>query len=1075
MRAHPLRWPSAASLALAGFFVALPAPQRQSEPTLGPGLVWRNVGPFRAGRISAVSGAVGQPGVFYAGMPASGVWKTTSAGATWFPVFDSVKAVASIGAVEVALSDPNIIYVGTGDQVTGGVINEGNGVYKSVDAGKSWQHLGLDATKQIPSILVDPRDANLVLVAAQGDRHKISDTRGVFRTTDGGKNWTKTLYMDGKTGIQDLASANDVPAVVFATTVAHYMPPGYLGRTPPVPDTGRTGTALYKSTDEGLTWREITGGGLPRLVGRTSLAVAMNTNAQRVFLIANSGLYRSDDGGTTWRQMAADDERIRNGQGGYSSGVNVDPKNPDVVYTLNTASYKSTDGGQTFTGLKGAPGGDDPQAFWIDPTNGQHMVMGLDQGATVSLDGGATWSPWYNQSTEQLYHLSVDNSFPYWIYTTQQDAGAIRTRGRGNLGAVTPMDWSPVNGWEWGTIVADPLNPNVVYASGNGILKISFPSEQYGNVSPAQDPALKLRTASAQPLVWAPWDKHELLAGFQYLMQTTDGGVHWKKISPEFGMARGADTTVVLNISGADPRAVGAIENISPSTVAAGTIWVSTNSGFIHLTRDHGATWKDVSIPGLPTPARAMIEIDASHHDAGTAYAAIDYHTTGDHTPWLYRTRDFGKTWTKIINGLPTDEPSGSFARVIRADTKKAGLLFVGTESGMRVSFDDGDHWQSLQANLPNTSYRDIAIKDNDLVVATYGRGIWILDDYSALRQMNLAVSAEPAHLFKPGDAVRLRRNVGYNTPFPPEVPHALNPPDGVIVSYALASKPAGEILLDVLDPAGKVVRHLSSAPIAPVAEAARPPHPNFWVATPAPMPAAVGLNRVNWDLRYDAPPAFSRSFEINANPGLTPASPEGPLALPGVYTLRLTVDGRTYSRTVTVANDPRSPATLVELRAQHALMMEICDGLQAAWEANRQAVALLAAVEKVAGASAPADVAAAAATIRAKLDTVTKGADEQHGGGRGATRSPNFVGVSGALVSQLNAQDSGDLAPTPATLAGFGKVCRDLKTVGANWRNIIAKDLSVLNAALAAHGMSAIEAPSVTNVVSRRAAVACS
>jgi photosystem II stability/assembly factor-like uncharacterized protein len=1041
----------------------IPAPHRQGEPRLGPGLVWRNVGPFRGGRISSVSGAIGQPGVFYAGLPAAGVWKTTSAGATWFPVFDSVRDVASIGAVEVAPSDPNVIYVGTGDQVTGGVINEGDGVYKSEDAGKSWHHLGLDATKQIPSIVVDPRDANLVLVAAQGDLHQISETRGVYRSADGGKSWTRTLFVDGKTGAQDLASANDVPTVIYATTVSHYMPPGFQGRAPPTPDTGPTGTALYKSTDEGLTWHEITGGGLPRLAGRTSLAVAMNTNAQRVFLVANSGLYRSDDGGTTWRQMAADDERVRNGQGGYSSGVNVDPKNPDVVYILNTSSYKSTDGGKTFTGFKGAPGGDDPQALWIDPTNGLHMVMGLDQGATVTLDGGATWSPWYNQSTEQIYHLAVDNSFPYWIYATQQDAGAIRTRGRGNLGAVTPMDWNPVNGWEWGTIVPDPLNPNVVYASGNGILKISYPSEQYINVSPAQDPALELRTASAQPLVWAPWNKHELLAGFQYLLQTIDGGMHWKKISPEFGLAKGADTSEAANVSGADPKLRGAIESISPSTVAAGTIWVSTNNGFIHLTRDHGATWKDVSIPDLPTPTKAMVEIDASHHDAGTAYVAIDYHVTGDHAPWLFRTRDYGKTWTKIIAGLPTDEPSGSFVRVVRADTKKAGLLFAGTESGMHVSFDDGDHWQSLSTNLPNTSYRDIAIKDNDLLVASYGRGIWILDDYAALRQMTPAIAAEPAHLFKPGDAVRVRRNVGYNTPFPPEVPHALNPLDGVIITYALGSTPAGEISLDVLDASGKKVRHLSSAPIAPVAEAARPTHPNFWLATPAPMPAAAGLNRVNWDLRYDAPAALSHSFEINANPGLTPASPEGPLALPGTYTFRLTVDGKSYSQTATIVNDPRSPATAAGLRAQQALLLRISDDIEASSDGHARATTLRAAVERAAGANAPADVAAAAASIRAKIDSVDRGARGGRGGGagRGSARPvPNFTGVNGTLVGQLNAQDGGDMAPTGSALAAYAKACGDLQAVEANWSRIITVDLAALNSALAAHGMTAVPAP---------------
>ena len=740
-----LRWPLLAGLAITSLAASAQQPQGPIDPRLYAGLVWRNVGPFRGGRVSAVSGAIGQPGVYYAGYPGGGVWKTTSAGQTWYPVFDSITSVSSIGSVEVAPSDPNVVYVGTGDMITAGTIDAGDGVYKSTDAGKTWQHLGLEATKHIPSMLVDPRSADVVLVAAQGDPHRKSGMRGIYRSADGGHNWTRTLYVDDETGGQKLARAFDVPDVVFATTVRQYVPADYpveklrswqFGTTRPTPDTGRTGTAVYKSTDAGVTWHEVAGEGLPRLEGRTSIAVAMRTNAQRVYLVGSAGLFRSDDGGETWRQMAKDDDRIRGT--GYCTGVWVDPGNPDVVYSIATSSYKSVDGGKTFTGLKGAPGGDDPQQMWIDPLNPQRIFLGLDQGAVVTLDGGATWSSWYNQSTAQVYHIAADNSFPYWIYATQQDTGAIRTRSRGNYGAVTMFDWNSVNGWEWGTILPDPLHPNLVYASGIGVVKIFYPSEQWINVSPAVDPVSGARTTIDLPIVWAPWNSSELLAGFNYLAATTDGGANWSRLSPELGIPAGLDVAAAAKI----PSGRGAINAIAPSPVTKGVIWVGTNNGLMHLTRNEGRTWADVSIAGLPDPRRANISgLEASPHDASKAYAAIDFIRLGDHGPHLYRTRDFGRNWTPINTGLPTDEPSGSVTRVIRADPKKPGLLFVGTESGLYISFDDGDHWQSLGLNLPNTSFRDIIIKGNDLVAGTYGRGIWILDDMSVLRQLALGPS----------------------------------------------------------------------------------------------------------------------------------------------------------------------------------------------------------------------------------------------------------------------------------------------------------------------------------------------
>ncbi|HEY2805329.1 MAG TPA: hypothetical protein VGI92_05665 [Gemmatimonadales bacterium] len=1030
------------------------------------GLVWRNIGPLRAGRVSAVSGAVGEPGVFYAGFPTGGLWKTTSAGSMWEPIFDSITSVSSVGAVEVAPSDAGIVYVGTGDFRSGGNIDEGDGVYKSTDAGRTWRHIGLDSTKQIPNILVDPRDPNLVLVAAQGDLRTRGGQRGIYRSTDGGSTWTRVLYVDDITGVQKLAWAADNPDVVFASTNRHFNTPFVPGRPQVAP--GAVTASLYKSTDRGVTWHEVTGGNLPRLVGRASIAVAMHTNSQRVFLIGNFGLWRSDDGGTTWRQMDAADRRVGNGQGGYNCGVYVSSSNPDVVITINTAAYISTDGGNTFTGFKGAPGGDDPQQLWIDPSNGQRMLMGLDQGAVATLDGGHTWSLWYNQSTEQVYHISADSSFPTWVYASQQDAGAVRTRVRGNYGAITPMDWSPVGTWEWGTVVADPRDPNVVYGSGSGILKVTWPSEQIINVSPALDPASSLRTTQSQPLIWAPWDSHTLLAGFQNVMATSDGGMHWHAMSPDLGYPRGVTPLPDSMFNrppapGAAPLPRrGAIEALAASTAKRGVIWAGLNTGLIKVTKDEGRTWQDASIPDLPDSNLSDISgIEASHHDPAEAWAAVDAHGTGNYMPMFYRTRDYGQTWTKIVTGLPTDLPSGSFARFIREDTKRAGLLFAGTESGMWVSFDDGEHWQSLQLNLPNTSYRDGFVIGNDLVVGTYGRGIFVLDDISPLRQLTPEIAAEPVHLFAPGGAVRVHRNVNQDTPFQPEVPHALNPPEGVGIYYSLAARPQGPVTIDITDAAGNPVRHLSSVAPAPADEAARPPEPSYWIAPPYALPASSGINRGRWDLRYDPPPALAHSFEINANPGLTPTSPEGPLAAPGTYTIRLTVDGQSYTSSVTVTNDPRIRVTSAALAAQNAMQLRAWHGLQAAWEGVQQSTALRSAVEPDTAAGVAAEVSSAAKALLARIDSVAGPAPRAPGAFNpfrrfGAGRQ-NFRSLDGAFTQQLNAQDLADQAPTEGTLANSETSCKQLATDVSGWNAIRGHDLAALNQLLGAHQMTSV------------------
>lgn len=1022
----------------------------QVDPSLLSGMVWRNVGPFRGGRVTAVTGALGQPGTYYFGTPIGGVWKTTSAGTTWFPVFDAIKTVSSIGAVQVAPSDPNIVYVGTG------FVNDGDGVYKSTDAGVTWTHLGMEETRRISSLLVDPKDPNVVLMGVLGAPRVAGPQRGVFRSADGGKTWARTLAAGDSVGVSDLAWAFDHPEVILAAT--RRTVGGGFQQTGP-------GTGLYKSADGGLTWTEIKAGGLPPLSGRLSVAIAMHTNAQRMFVVGpvGIGLWRSDDGGANWRRMDAGDARIANGQGNYTSGVWVNTGNPDIVYTIATAVYRSTDGGEHFEGWKGSPGGDDPQTFWLDPNDPQRMFMGLDQGAQVSLDGGENWSSWYNQSTEQIYHISVDNQFPYTIFATQQDACAIQTLSRGDLGQITMFDWRPNPGFERGSIVPDPLDPKHVYALNMtaGLMRMSFPSGQWINVAPNIDSSLDLRSNGDQPLLFTATNPHELLTGYQYVMATTDGGLHWRKLSGDLALPR----PQTGQGGGGRAGAGASITALATSSIAAGVIWAGTTNGRIHVTRDHGATWKEVSIPNV---VGAVSSVDASHFAAGEAYVAL--RAGGENSPSFYRTRDYGATWTRIVDGLPVDQVSGGFARVLRSDTKKAGLLFAGTESAMYVSFDDGDHWQSLMLNLPTTSYRDIVVKDNDLVVATYGRGIFILDDMSPLRQVTQAIAAEPVHLFKPGDAIRVRRDVNGDTPMQAEMPHAENPPPGAIIYYSLATKPSSDITLDILDAAGHLVRHMSSAPIPPIPDAP-PPVATWWLEVPQPLPTATGLNRVNWNIRYDDPPAFNHNYAqvMSAIPHETPYTPEGPLALPGVYTVRLTVDGKSYTQNVTVRNDPRSPASAADLVAQHALQMNLYAGAKASWDGWHEIAGVREAIARALQTNPPAEVAAAAATLDSALSVLQGDPAPMPNFGR-HTGPPNFAVLNGtepgesipleSMNGQLRTTDYGDMAPSAQMLKAWRSACTDLKTVEAGWKGVTAQSLPAFNALLTKDGLSPVAVP---------------
>ncbi len=1069
---------------------------RTVSPNAYSGLVWRNIGPFRGGRVSAVGGAIGQPGVFYAGTPGGGLWKTTNAGITWEPIFDEIKDACAIGSVSVAPSDPNIVYVGLGDGTTGGGHNEGNGIYRSADAGKTWTHIGLDFAMQVPRILVDPKDPNTLLVAVLGDQKAPTSKRGGYRSTDGGKTWKKTLITDNITGVQDLSRDFENPNVIFAVTQRHCSTSSG-GEEKSAPG-AFTGTGIVKSTDGGVTWKQVKGDGLSgALSGKSSISVAMHTNSKRVFYVSNAGLWRSDDGGDSWARMDKEDNRIRNGQGGYNCGVYTNSKDPDTVYVLNTCSYISHDGGKTFTGFKGAPGGDDPQQMWVDPTDGNRLFLGVDQGPTVSLDGGKTWSGWYNIANGQFYHIAVSNAWPYWIYATMQDSGAIGMSSRGNYGEITPLDWSPNPGWEWGSITVDPLNPNVLYSTGqqNDVIKQSFPSGQYVSISPDNDPTLKLRHDFNQPIQFSPTNPHELFLGYQFLMSSVDGGRTWHKLGGDLSFPKGyvppkpevpkKDKPVppkkkanereiehdededrdthdqFVNQKDAMERAqelmdsegqrgsggFGAISSLSPSSLNGSVIWAGISNGTIKLTMDHGKTWDDVNIPDSK---RSIACIESSHTDLATAYVVV---ATNDN-PVVYRTKDFGKTWKKIVKGLPTDEITGSHANVIRADTKKDGLLFLGTESSIYVSFDDGNNWQSLRLNSPNTSYRDIIVKDNDLVFGTYGRSFWVLDDISPLRQVGTDLGS--AYLFAPGDAVRVRRNVNQDTPMPPEVPHSLNAPPGALIYYYLGNKPSAPITIDVSDSKGNSVRHYSSEPLAPVKEDLQP-LPDFWKEIPKPLPTEHGTNRINWDLRYDNPPSFSHDYDISATPFLTPTSPQGPLVFPGVYTVTLTVEGKKYSQKVSVKNDPRSPASLRDLAEQHKFQIELYEGDKRAMSGIGAVASVRAKVAEVQKAKLPKDLSAAVDALLEKIDKIG-GSKAQHSVfGFGGSGSATFGGLQGQALNYLSKVEFGDLAPSQPVRDAANAVLKNLANLEKQLQAIQNKEIPELNTKLAKAGIPQI------------------
>ncbi len=1015
-----------------GCTVPPPLPKTTVSPAVYGGMRWRQVGPFRGGRVSAVSGIPGNPAVYYFGSPGGGVWKTTDGGWVWKPIFDAAH-VASIGAVAVAPSDPRIVYVGTGNvSDVGDAANDGDGMWKSTNGGRTWRHIGLAGTRHIPAIFVDPRNPNLVVVAALGHEFEKNHARGIYRTTNGGRTWRQVLFVSDTAGAVDLAAAPGDAKILYAAVWRHYVAP-----LQGVSFNVLHGGAIYRSRNEGRTWLRVAGGGLPAgALGRIGLAVAPGHHGNRVYAIVaakQGGLFRSDNGGTTWRRITTDPRIVGSG---YFSHVWVDPGDPHEIFVAQTCLYRSMNGGRTFAAYKGAPGGDDYHQLWINPRQPADMILGSDQGASVSMDGGRSWSSWYNQPTGQMYHVSTDDQFPFWIYATQQDSGSVGTASAGAYGEITPFDWDAVAGYEFGYIVPDPLHPWLIYAGGpgRGVVRINRRDHVVQNVSPDLAGDRKLHFAQNPPLEFSRANPQELLLGSQYVLATLNAGRSWRKLSPNLTLRTGPKP------GGYYPPA---ISTIAPSPRDGGVIWTGSNNGVIEVTQDAGADWSNVTPPAVPDGA--MIEmIAASHFHAGEAFVAVDEHTLNDFAPLIYRTTDFGKTWTRADAGIP----NGDFLRVVREDPKQPGLLYAGTENGVFVSFDNGDHWQSLQLNLPTVSVRDLAIRQNDLVAATYGRAFWILDDLTPLRQARQAAAAATAYLFHPEEATRLARDRNQDTPFPPEVPHGANPPAGAVLDYYLPQPAHGIVTLTITNSHGQVVRQLSSAPLP--ARVSRPVQwpvvAAYWRAHPRPLPTGAGMHRVVWSLRYPAPPALRRHYPINAVPHDTPANPRGPFAIPGAYTVRLTVDGHSYTQPLRVRLDPRVHASPAALRAQLRLEQGLMREMALTFRRHAQAAALRRRLRKQAAALAQSPAEKALRLKAAHLERAAAALAGGRGRRSGVPPAPSFGSLNASLGALATTAEEAAAAPTQADLQAAARFRRQLRVLSAKWKGLRQSGLEALS-----------------------------
>jgi len=927
---HRFRSLSRAALLLVSAVPMLSTPGAVSaQATFPSGAVqgprWRHIGPFRAGRTKSAVGVPSQPNVFYMAATNGGVWKTNDAGRTWNPMFDA-ENTGSVGAVEVAPSNPNILYVGSGEGLQRPDLSTGNGMYRSSDAGRSWTHLGLRDGQQIPRIAIDPTNPERLFVAVLGHPYGPNTERGIYRSVNGGQSFERVLFKDENTGGADVVLSPNDPNTVYAVL--------WEARQGPWENAAWSGpnSGLFKSTDGGATWIQLAGG-LPTTadgLGRLGIGISP-TNPRRIYVTATagtkSGLYRSDDAGATWARTTTDNRIF--GRGDDFAAVTVDPRDPNTVYSMNVVAWKSTDAGATWSALRGAPGGDDYQRLWINPLVPTTMLLVADQGAVVTVNDGETWSSWYNQGTAQFYHVTTDNAWPYRVCGGQQESGSACVNSRGNDGSITYRDWRPVGASEYSYVAPDPLNPDIVY--GGTVSRFDRRTGQTQNVSPTigrtrgapgsgPDYFRGIRT---MPILFSPINPRKLYYGTNVVWSTVNGGTTWKRLSDDLSRDTWdvpASVGKYANTPAAKPTRRGVVYTIAPSYVDSNTLWAGTDDGLVHITRNGGKTWRNVTPPQIGAWWKVSI-MDASHFSATTAYAAVNTLRLDDLRPHIYRTRDGGTTWTEIVSGIATDAP----INVVREDPKRRGLLYAGSETQVWFSLDDGDHWHSLRGNMPAISIRDLVIKDDDIAVGTHGRGFWILDNTTALRQWNETSATAPATLFKPAVATRVRYSMYTDTPVPPDEPRAENPPDGAMIDYYL-SRDARSVTLEILNAAGRVLRTFASTDPTPLPTDAGN-WPRYWFRPAAAPSAKAGLQRFTWDLHY-ARPSDECSLPISATPYNTKCEPEGPWVMPGVYTARLTVDGAVQSHPFTVRMDARVKTARAGLTQQHDLSLALYDAM---------------------------------------------------------------------------------------------------------------------------------------------------